>query len=57
MKETEKTKILIVDDSQEVRERLSSTFDKMPEVEIVGTAANGMTAIEMISRLKCMVSV
>ena len=52
MKETEKTKILIVDDSQEVRERLSSTFDKMPEVEIVGTAANGMTAIEMISRLK-----
>lgn len=47
-----KTKILVVDDSNEVRERLRKLLDTMPEAECVGTAANGMTAIEMIGTLK-----
>ncbi len=52
MNELEKTKILIVDDSQEVRERLSGALERMPEVEVIGTAINGMGAIQMIERLK-----
>lgn len=52
MNEQEKTKILVVDDSQEVREKLSNILKEMPEVELLGTAANGMCAIEMIARQK-----
>ncbi len=52
MKEAEKSKILVVDDSQDVRDRLSSLLKDMPDVEFLGTAANGMCAIEMINRLK-----
>lgn len=47
----EKTKILIVDDNAEVRNQLSGMLAGMDDVTLVGTAANGMTAIEMISRL------
>ena len=49
MIEQEKTKILVVDDSQEVREKLSAMLKEMPEVELIGTAANGMCAIDMIA--------
>ena len=52
MNELGKTKILIVDDSQEVRQRLTATLEKMSEVEVIGTAINGMSAIQMIERLK-----
>ncbi len=52
MNEEEKSKILVVDDTQEARDRLSHILSQMPEVELVGTAANGMCAIEMINRLK-----
>ncbi len=52
MIEQEKTKILVVDDSQEVREKLSNMLKEMPEVELIGTAANGMCAIDMISNKK-----
>lgn len=52
MNEEEKTKILVVDDSQEMRDKLSSILSEMQGIEFVGTAANGMTAIEMISRFK-----
>lgn len=52
MNEHEKAKILVVDDSQEVRERLSKMLGQMPEVELLGTAANGVTALEMIGRQK-----
>lgn len=47
-----KTRILVADDSSEIRERLGNLLQTMPEVECVGTASNGMTAIEMISTLK-----
>lgn len=52
MIEQEKTKILVVDDSQEVREKLSAMLKEMPEVELIGTAANGMCAIDMIASKK-----
>ena len=35
MIEQEKTKILVVDDSQEVREKLSSVLKDMPEIELL----------------------
>ncbi len=52
MNEAEKKKILIVDDAQEARDKLSAIIKEMPDVELIGTAANGMCAIEMINRLK-----
>ena len=52
MIEQEKTKILVVDDSQEVREKLSAMLKEMPEVDLIGTAANGMCAIDMIANKK-----
>lgn len=52
MIEERKTKILVVDDSQEIRDMLSKLLIEMPEVELIGTAANGMCAIEMINRQK-----
>lgn len=52
MIEQEKTKILVVDDSQEVREKLSAMLKEMPEVDLIGTAANGMCAIDMIASKK-----
>lgn len=51
MNEEEKAKILVVDDTQEARDKLSNILSEMPEVELIGTAANGMCAIEMINRL------
>ena len=52
MIEQEKTKILVVDDSQEVREKLSAMLKEMPEIELIGTASNGMCAIDMIATKK-----
>lgn len=48
----EKTKILIVDDNPDVRTQLSGMLAGMEEVKLVGAAANGMTAIDMINRFK-----
>jgi len=45
-------KILVVDDSADIREKLSAIVTSMENVSLVGTAANGMTALEMASRLK-----
>ncbi len=52
MNEEEKTKILVVDDSQEIREKLSKILSEMPGVEYIGSATNGMKAIEIIERQK-----
>ena len=52
MSAQEKSKVLVVDDNQEVRERLSAILASMPQVELVGTAANGALALDMITRLK-----
>jgi len=48
----EKTKVLIVDDNADVRDQLSGILAAMDEVRLVGTAANGMSAIDMVTRLK-----
>ncbi len=43
---------MIVDDSQEIREKLSVIVESMDNVSLLGTAANGVTALEMIARQK-----
>lgn len=47
----DKTKILIVDDNAEVREQLSLMAASIEEAEVVGTASNGICAIDMIEKL------
>lgn len=50
--QTEPKKILIVEDHAETRQRLSDILRQMPEVTVAGTAANGVSAIEMAERIK-----
>ena len=50
--QTELKKILIVEDHAETRQRLSDILRQMPEVTVAGTAANGVSAIEMAERIK-----
>ena len=45
-------KILIVEDHAETRQRLSEILRQMPEVVVAGTAANGVSAIEMAEKIK-----
>lgn len=40
-------RVLIVDDSSFMRRSLETLMDKSPDIEIVGTAANGQEALEM----------
>jgi two-component system response regulator AlgR len=44
-------KILIVDDEPLARERLGQMLDQVPEIERIGSAANGREAIDQIARL------
>ncbi len=46
-----KTKILIVDDHNVVTEGIKSTLGSLPEIQVVGEAANGVQAIEMVNEL------
>ena len=48
---SEKIKVLIVDDIAETRENLSKLLYFEPDIEIVGTAANGREAIEQAKAL------
>ncbi len=45
-------KVLIVDDSAFMRNTLSSMLASDPEIKIIGTARNGLEAIENVERLK-----
>lgn len=45
-------KVLIVDDSPVIREYLTFIFANQPDMEVVGTASDGMEAIEAVQRLK-----
>lgn len=47
-----KTRVLVVDDQKTVREILCSNLESEPDLEIVGTAADGEEAIAAISRLQ-----
>lgn len=44
-------RVLIVDDEQLARQRILKLLDREPDVEVVGTAASGTEAVEMIRRL------
>lgn len=46
-----KIKVLVVDDSAFMRKAIESMISKDPELEIIGTAKNGLEAIEMNERL------
>jgi len=43
-------RVLVVDDQKIVREGLATILDLLDEVAVVGTAANGVEAIELVSR-------
>lgn len=44
------TKLFIVDDSQEVRNTLVSYFSEQPNMEVVGQAQDGTSALELIQK-------
>ena len=44
-------RVLIVDDERLARNELNRLLDKFPEIEVVGEASNGETAIEKIQEL------
>jgi two-component system, NarL family, response regulator LiaR len=46
----EKIRVLIVDDHQVVREGLRSFLDLLEDIELVGEAADGISAVEMVKR-------
>ncbi len=50
MKLKDKIRVLIVDDSAVMRRIIMTSLMKHPEIEVVGTAANGLLAIESIKR-------
>ena len=47
----EKIRILVVDDQRMIRESLKSLLDSELDLEVVGTAADGQTAIEQVAAL------
>jgi DNA-binding NarL/FixJ family response regulator len=47
-----KTRVLIVDDSASLREGLTTLCSLLSELEVVGTAADGIEALEAIHNLK-----
>ena len=48
----QKIRILIVDDAVVVRRMLADILDADPELEVVGTAANGRIALNKLPQLK-----
>ena len=47
---TTKIRALIVDDEELARDRVASLLAEQPDVEVVGTCADGASAVEMIER-------
>src|SRR5512139_280138 len=52
MTETRLIQVLIVDDHTMVRRGLQILLDQFPGIKVVGEAANGLQAIEVVSRLQ-----
>ncbi|MBA4405987.1 hypothetical protein C0389_01805 [bacterium] len=52
MKELNRKKLLIVDDSKAIREGLVKFISGLQTVEIVGEAGDGATALEIVDKLK-----
>ncbi|MDP4108545.1 MAG: sporulation transcription factor Spo0A [Bacillota bacterium] len=51
MMETDKIRVLVVDDNDEICDILNNFFDLTPDIEVCGIANNGADAIEDINRL------
>jgi two-component system, LytTR family, response regulator len=49
---TERAKVLIVEDERLAAEAVSKLLERVPEVEVAGIARDGATAVSMIRRLK-----
>jgi YesN/AraC family two-component response regulator len=47
-----RSRVLIADDSEAVRNALSSLIARLPGIEIVGTARNGIEALDVLRKLK-----
>ncbi len=47
-----KTRVLVVDDSPLVRAVLGEAFAAVPDIEVVGEAGDGKTAVELAERLR-----
>jgi two-component system chemotaxis response regulator CheB len=47
-----KIKVLVVDDSAFMRKAIESMLVKDPQIEVVGSAKNGLEAIEMVKKLR-----
>jgi hemolysin D len=45
-------RILLVDDQKSIRESLKMILESAPDLQVVGTASDGHTAIEQVSYLK-----
>jgi len=45
-----KIKVLIVDDSAVVRKLISTVLAKQSDIEVVGTAANGLLGVEFVRK-------
>jgi two-component system chemotaxis response regulator CheB len=45
-------KVLIVDDSQSARQLLTEILNSAPDIHVVGTAGNGLEALEAIKRVR-----
>jgi RNA polymerase sigma factor (sigma-70 family) len=50
--DTKKTKILVVDDHPVVVEGIMRAFENEPDFEIVGTASDGLQAVQQVKALK-----
>lgn len=48
----QKVRVLVVDDSVVIRQLVSHALEQEPQVEVVGTAANGAIALQRIVQLK-----
>ncbi len=45
-------RVFITDDHSIVRKGIRATLELIPDIELVGEAANGREAVEMVARLK-----
>jgi len=47
-----KIRVLVVDDSAVMRRIISELIDEAPDMEVVGTASDGLKALEMVERVR-----